>query len=72
MWRFHNWRHMAKDRFGIWLGYHMPMWMKYWAANDLIAKASCGEYGDTLVSELPAMEVLKRTGKAMGWHGYGD
>lgn len=72
MWRVRYWWYRSKDRVGIWVGYRMPMWVKYWCANDLIAKASCGEYSSTNVPELTAMEMLKRTGRAMGWHGYAE
>jgi hypothetical protein len=59
-------------RLGVWLGYHLPMWLKYWCANDLIAKATTGEYGATVVPELTAMEMIRRTGKRLGWRGFGD
>lgn len=72
MWRLRMLRERYGVKFGVWLGYHLPMWVKYWAANDLVAKASSGEYGSTNVPDLTAMEVLKRTGRRMGWHGYAE
>lgn len=72
MWRVRSWWYRFKLRAGIWIGYRMPMWVKYWCANDLIAKATTGEYGSTIVPELTAMEVLKRTGRAMGCPGYAE
>jgi hypothetical protein len=59
-------------RLGIWFGYHLPMPLKYWAANDLIAKATSGRYSSTVVPELTAMDALKRAGRLMGWAGFGS
>lgn len=62
MWRLQMWRAKYRVKFGVWLGYHLPMWVKYWATNDLVAKSTSGEYSSTIVPELPAMDVLKRMG----------
>lgn len=72
MWRLRMWREHWGVKTGVWLGYRMPMWLKYWCANDLVAKATTGEYGDTIVPELTAMDMLKRTGRRMGWEGYAE
>lgn len=71
MWWFRYWWGNMSVRLGIWLGYHLPMWLKYWCANDLVAKATSGRYGNTVVPELTAMEMLKRAGRMTFKHGFG-
>lgn len=71
-WRLRYWRERIKVKGGVWLAYRMPMWLKYWAMNDLVAKASCGPRSNVNVSDLSALDVLKVTGQSMGWSGYGQ
>ena len=37
--------------------------LQYFLANDLVAKATTGEYSNTIVPELTALDALKRFGK---------
>jgi len=38
----------------------LPRWLVKWAAIRLIAYATSGKYGSTVVPELTAMDALKR------------
>ena len=38
----------------------LPRWLINWASVRMIAYATQGEYGDTIVPELTAMDALKR------------
>lgn len=40
----------------------VPNKLKYLVAIDVIAYATTGKYGKTIVPELPAMEAIKRFG----------
>lgn len=75
MWRLrwelaNRWRR-AKERAGLTLSHRMPLWLKYWVVNDLVAYETTRE-GNLHPGDLGAMDLLKRTGKRLGWHGYGD
>jgi len=48
------------DRFWLWLSFKMPQRLIYWCSIRLMSRATVGEYGDTIVSELLAMDALKR------------
>ena len=53
---------MFSDRFWQWLAWKLPRQLAYWAALRVIAYATQGDYSDTDVSELTAMDSLKRWG----------
>lgn len=38
----------------------LPRWLVYWAAIRLMAHATTGRYGSTVVPDLRAMDALKR------------
>lgn len=42
------------------IAYHCPKKLRYFITIDAIAKATTGEYSDTVVPDLTAMEVVKR------------
>jgi len=44
----------------IWLVWRLPNWVIYWATIRLIAYATQGQYGNTIVPELSAMDALRR------------
>ena len=43
-----------------WVAGKLPRWLVYHCALRMIAHATTGKYGATLVSELSAMEALDR------------
>ena len=43
-----------------WIAWRLPKKVVYWAAIRLIAYATSGRYGNTVVPELGAMDALKR------------
>ena len=49
-----------KERWIIWIVWHLPKTIIYWSAIRLIAYATEGQYDTTIVSELSAMDALKR------------
>lgn len=56
----------ARVRMWLWAGRKLPAKLKYWVMIDVIAKMTTGEYGDTVVPEVTAVEILSRYGKASG------
>lgn len=42
------------------VAWKMPRWLVMWCSVRLIANATQGEYGNTIVPELTAMDALKR------------
>lgn len=50
------------ERFWLWLAWKLPRTLVMWASIRLIAHATTGEYGSTIVPELSAMDALKRWG----------
>ena len=43
-----------------WLANRLPKWVVYFATIRLIAYATTGKYGNTIVPELGAMEAVQR------------
>lgn len=50
------------EKFWFWLAWRLPKKLVYFAAIRLTAFATQGDYSNTVVPELQAMEALKR------WH----
>ena len=48
------------DFFMLWLAHRLPKRLKYWVLIDCGAKATTGEYGNTVVPDLTMMEMIKR------------
>jgi len=53
-----------KERFWLWLAFRLPKPLVYWCSLRLIAFATQGRYGSTVVPELRAMDALARWEKA--------
>lgn len=49
-----------KEKVWMWLAWKLPNTLVMWASIRLIAHATQGEYGSTIVPELSAMDALKR------------
>ena len=49
-----------KEKLLVWLAYKTPRKLAYWCAVRVMAHATAGKYGDTIVPELRAMEALRR------------
>lgn len=48
------------EKLQMWIVWKLPIWMIYWAAIRLIAHATAGKWGGTVVPELTAMDALER------------
>ncbi len=44
----------------IWIAFHLPRSLVYWATIRLIGYATTGKYSNTIVPELGAMDALQR------------
>lgn len=53
-------RHELQEKFMVWFVWLLPRNLVYWCSIRLIAFATQGEYGNTIVPELNAMDALKR------------
>jgi len=51
-----------KEWFGTKLAWMLPRYIVMWASIRMIAHATQGKYGSTIVPELSAMDALKRWG----------
>lgn len=49
-----------KDKIQMAIAWKLPKWLVKWAAVRLIAHATTGKYGSTVVPDLSAMEALNR------------
>ena len=54
------WWNVKKEKLQMWVAWSLPKWLVMWAAVRLIAHATTGKYGTTVVPELSAMDALKR------------
>ncbi len=54
------------EKLSMLIAFKLPKRVVYWAAIRLMAYATCGKYGDTVVPELTGMEALKRWDHASG------
>lgn len=57
---FKYWWLVKKEKLQMWFAWRLPKWLVKWAAVRLMAHATTGEYGSTVVPELTAMDALKR------------
>ena len=55
---------VVKEKVQFWIAWKMPRWLVYFCSVRLMAHATQGENGDTVVPELTAMDALKRWGKS--------
>jgi len=46
--------------FWMWLAYRLPKPLVMWCAIRVVANATTGRYGATIVPELSAMDAIKR------------
>ena len=49
-----------REKFFFWLAWKLPRRLVYWCAIRLIARATTGDWGHTIVPELTAMGALRR------------
>jgi hypothetical protein len=50
----------VNEKLQMWIAWRLPRWLVMWATVRLIAHATQGQYGTTVVPELGAMEALER------------
>ena len=48
------------ERVKIWIAWHLPKWLVYWAAIRVGANATTGDYSSTETPTLTFMDALKR------------
>lgn len=52
--------HVVRTRLAIWFAHRMPRWLVYWCGVRMISHATTGQYSNTEVPALTAMEALRR------------
>jgi hypothetical protein len=50
----------TRDKFSMWVAWHLPHRVVMWAAIRVAAYATTGKYGNTVVPELTAMDAVQR------------
>jgi len=53
-------RSKMKERVWMWIAWKLPRKLVMWTTIRLIAYATSGEFGNTIVPELSAMDAVKR------------
>ena len=54
------WLRESKEKIYLWFVWKLPKELIMWCSIRLIAHATQGEYGNTIVPDLAAMDALKR------------
>lgn len=49
-----------KEKIIIWISWHLPKSIAYWATIRVGVHATTGEYSNQIVPELPFVDALKR------------
>ncbi|WP_029923928.1 hypothetical protein [Nocardia otitidiscaviarum] len=65
---FSCWRYRARTGTYQWLAHRLPAPLRYFAAIDVGAYATTGNYSDTVVTDLTMMEAIDRFGRDKGVH----
>lgn len=52
------------DKLWMWIAFHLPHRVVYWAHVRVVAKATTGEYSTQIVPELMAVDAMKRWGES--------
>lgn len=60
MWRYKAFKYRTTIKFTQWLAHRLPNRLRYFAAIDVVAYATTGKYGNTVVTDLTAMEAIRR------------
>ena len=55
-----HYKRQTEERFFLWFVWKLPRSLIMWASIRLIAHATTGQYGNTVVPELTAMDALER------------
>ena len=59
-WRVTYWFSRKISRLGLWFVWRLPRKLAYWCAIRVISNATVGQYSNQIVSDLLAMDALKR------------
>lgn len=51
----------------LWIGRRLPRRLAYWVLIDQCARATTGEYSNTIVPEVTAMTVVDRVSRGRRW-----
>lgn len=57
---------MMSDKLWHWIAQHLPARLVMWCAIVVLAHATTGEYGKTVVPNLSAMDAIDRYSKDAG------
>ena len=49
-----------KEKIVMWVAWHLPRTLAMWAYYRVLAHATTGKYGKTLVTDLTAMDAIDR------------
>jgi hypothetical protein len=60
---FWYWRVRLAESFWLWSARHLPRRLRYWAFIVAFGQATSGEYGDMIVTDILAIDVLQRLEK---------
>lgn len=52
-----------QEKVWMWLAWHLPRTLVYWCAVRLMAHATTGKYGETIVPDLTCLQALNRWDK---------
>lgn len=58
--KYQAFKYRTLTRFTQWLAHRLPNRLKYFVAIDVVAFATTGKYGNTIVPELTAMDAIQR------------
>ena len=58
MWKYYV--RIVKEKAAIFIAWRLPPYLVMWCTMRLVAYATQGKYGNTIVSELSAMDAVKR------------
>ena len=59
-WELQRRKTITRESARMWIVWHLPKWIIYWAAIRLISYATSDKYSNTEVSSFLAMDALKR------------
>jgi hypothetical protein len=54
-----GWRR-RRERAAMWVAWHLPHWLAYWAFVRVAAHATTGEWSGTVPDKLDVMEAMRR------------
>lgn len=59
-WQIESWIRRRPEKILMWIVWRLPKKIVMWSAIRVVAHATMGQYGKTVVPELTAMDAVKR------------